>query len=393
MEEKTGEIKKILEDASNPASLFSDLMGKIKEAKSLFEKKDFDGAIGQSRDSLDLIQASRNKFLSISMGYSITASTELISQISKSGVPIKEAEDLISKVTEHLLSEDFEKAHEGIGNLLEIINKLKEKQVASSKKIIDSFKKLIEEVKGIEADTSEAEAILKKAEGALNGKNYVEVADLVKQGKESAEKVRETRIQTIKDALAKTRSLIDESKSIGVDVSKPDKLYKEADEAFKSKDFKKCFELNEEAAKTAAELEEAQIKKVMEVQERRKTREKEAGTKAEAGTGKEVQKAAAAKAQEEIKAEAGIVSRGFDMEEAPAEEEEDDGPGLPEMKVISPDTGTAKPAAAKPAQPGAKPAPQAGNQAVMCSTCGSIMRYIEQYSRNWCDQCQKYADT
>jgi len=389
MEDKKADIKKVLEGAGDPTGIFSDLSGKLKEAKSLFEKKDFDAAIAQSRDSLDLIQTCRKKFLSISMGYSVTGSTELISQISKTGVSTKEAEGMVKEVTEHVLGEDFEKAHEGIGKLLEIIKTLKEKQVAASKKLIDNLKKLIEDVKGIEADTSEADSILAKAESAFNAKNYVETAELVEKATESAEKKREERIQTVKEALSKTRSLIDESKSIGVDISKPNKLFKEAEEAFQNKDYTKCFELNTETEKVVSELEEAQIQKVMEVQKRKQTREqdgpaKEAGEKAPEE--EETEEEAATDTESESEDE-GIISRRFEIEDAAAEEEdeeEDDEAGMPEMKVISGDTGTEGTDAEQPASQ--------GKQAVMCSSCGSIMRYIEQYSRYWCDQCQKYAE-
>ncbi len=335
-----GEILKTISDKSTIENLFSEPSRLLQDLRNSYESGDYTQAIEKGRQTLGLLNEHREKFEKVGLAFSIAAADAWLSNFREAGVNIRETEELLTESKSNFSKGDFTKTDKALEEVTKRISKLQSEQVNVARKNLETTRQFIENIKIIGANVTDAENILSQAIAAFEDHNYVYVARLSSEAKENAKVARKNRIQAISEALLITRSLIDETKSVGVDITEPEKIYNRAKAAFDADDYKKCQELNREAEQLALELQDAQIAKVMQLKSRREA-QPVAGT---------------------------MVSP---VEQQPQA-------GYPAQQVYPAST------------TGYGAQPQASGEG-QCRNCGSQMRYIEKYNRFWCNQCRMYG--
>jgi hypothetical protein len=328
------EITKLVSDKEAVNTIFNDPTNLLKDLMDSYGNKNFANTLDNGGKVLSMMDEPTQKFIKAGMAFSISAAVEWVSNLAEVGVDVSEVQGLVSEAKEQFLSEKFSDADKTISKVKDIIPNLEAEQTDAANVSISSTEELVEEAKNIGATVHGAERALQQAKNALEAENFLEVARFAKTARESAENAKEQRIKTISDALIFTSSVIDESRDVGVDTSEPDKLYDRAKTAFEMEDYKKCSELNKEAEDLALKLQDEHIQKVIQLKEKR----------------------------------ASIIEKRATLETAPQAAGETG--AVAEGRVIPP--------------PGEKPED-------ICPFCSSHMRYIEKYSRFWCNSCQKYA--
>ncbi len=327
------EITKLVDDKEAVNTIFNGPTGLLKDLMDSYGNRSYASTLENGGKVLSMMEEPTKEFIKAGMAFSISAAAEWVSNLAEVGVDVSEVEGLVSEAREQFIGEKFSDVDQTISKVKNIIPNLEAEQSDAANISISSTEQLVEEAKDIGAAVHSAERALQQAKNALEAENFLEVARFAKEAKESAENAKEQRIKTISDALIFTRSVIDESRDVGVDTSEPDSLYERAKTAFDRGDYKKCSELNREAEDMALKLQDEHIQKVMQLKEKRAS----------------VLEQRAALEEEQQAAEEGAV------EAAPS---------------ITPS--------------GEKPED-------ICPLCGSQMRFIEKYSRYWCNSCQKYA--
>lgn len=273
--ENQDEITKLLRDMEAINTVFNEPTNLLKDLMDSFGKKSYKNTLENGSKVLDMMDEPTQKFIKLGMAFSISAAGQWVSTFGKVGVDISKAEDLLSEAREQFLGGNFPKVNETIHEVRNMIPQFEEQQKEAVKDGISSTERLIEEAKIVGASVENAERSLQQAKTASEIENYLEVARQVKEAKESAEKARQKRIQSVSDALLFTRSVIDESRGVGVDISEPEAIYKEAKAAFGEGNFQKCSELTKKAEEIALKLQDEQILKVMELKEKRASMEVE----------------------------------------------------------------------------------------------------------------------
>lgn len=267
--ENQDEITKLLRDTEAINTMFNEPANLLKDMMDSFGNRSYANTLENGTKVLGMMDEPTQKFIKLGMAFSISAATQWVSTLGEVGVDISEAEELLSKAREQFLGGDFPKVNETIGEVKDMIPDLKAEQKEAALEGISSTERLIDEARNVGAVVDNAERNLEQAKNFLEEENYPEVARLVKGAKESAEKARQQRIQSVSDALLFTRSVIDESKGVGVDTSEPEAIYKEAKNAFGEGDFQKCSDLTKEAEEMALKLQDEHIQKVLELKEKR----------------------------------------------------------------------------------------------------------------------------
>jgi hypothetical protein len=267
--ENQDEIKKLLGDAEAISTIFNEPTNLLKDLMDSFGNKSYANTLNNGSKVLGMLNEPTEQFIKLGMAFSISAAGQWVSTFGEIGVDISKAEDLLSKAREQFFEGDFPKVNKTIGDVRDMIPQLKEEQKQAAEDGISATERLIEEAKNVGANIENAERDLKQAKNFLEVENYLEVGRLTKEAKEAAENARRQRIQSVSDALLFTRSVIDESKEVGVDTSEPEALYREAKAAFGEGDFQKCTELTKEAEEKALNLQDEHIEKVLELKEKR----------------------------------------------------------------------------------------------------------------------------
>ena len=273
--ENQNEITKLLGDMEAINAVFNEPTNLLKDLMHSFGNKSYKNTLENGSKVLDMMDEPTQKFIKLGMAFSISAAGQWVSTFGEVGVDISKAEGLLSEAREQFLGGDFPKVNETIHEVRNLIPQFENEQKEAVKDGISSTERLIEEARKVGASIETAERSLQQAKSASEIENYLEVARHVKDAKESAEKARQKRIQSVSDALLFTRSVIDESRGVGVDISEPEAIYKEAKAAFGEGDFQKCSELTKKAEEIALKLQDAQIQRVLELKEKRASIEAE----------------------------------------------------------------------------------------------------------------------
>ncbi|UCG70701.1 MAG: hypothetical protein JSV09_06715 [Thermoplasmata archaeon] len=267
--ENQDEISKLVGDKETINTIFNEPVNLLNDLMDTFSNKSYATTLRNGRRVLDILNEPTQQYIKVGIAFSISAATEWVTTLGEVGVDISRAEELISEAREKFSQSDFSSADETIGKVLDMIPDLESEQKEAALEGISSTERLIEEVKNVGAGVENAERDLQQAKNFFDVGNYPEVSRLTKEAKDSAEEARQRRIQTVSDALLFTKSVIDESKDVGVNIKESEDIYNEAKAAFADGEFQKCSELVKEAEERALQLQDEHIQKVMELKERR----------------------------------------------------------------------------------------------------------------------------
>lgn len=273
--EHEDEITKLVEDMEIINTIFNEPEDLLKGMTESFENKSYSNILESSKDILTLLEEPTKKFVRIGMAFSISSAAKWVSPMGDVGVDISSVQELINKAKEHFNEGDYNSVNETIDQVREMIPELEEQQISLAGDYVSSTEKLINEVEESGANVDSSKRSLAQAKSALEVKRYQDVLNHAREAKEAAEIARDSRVQTVSDALLFTRSVIEESRGVGVDISEPDKLYKEAKSAFAKGEYDKCSKLTKEAEEKALKLQDDHIQKVLELKEKREALEKD----------------------------------------------------------------------------------------------------------------------
>jgi hypothetical protein len=263
------EISKLLGDTEAINTLFNEPTNLLKDLMVSLDNKSYANTLENGTKVLDIMNEPTEHFIKLGMAFSISAAAQWVSEFEQVGVDISKAEELLSKAKEQFLGGDYPKLNETISEVKDMIPQYEKEQKQAAEEGISSAERLIQQARGVGANVENAERYIEQAKNFFEVENYGEVGRLAKEAKESAENARRKRIQSVSDGLLFTRSVIDESKGVGVDISEPEALYKEAKTAFGIGDFQKCSELTKQAEEIALRLQDEHIEKVLELKEKR----------------------------------------------------------------------------------------------------------------------------
>ncbi len=275
--EHEDEISKLVEDKEKISTIFNTPEDLLKDMTESFQNESYTKILESSKDILSLLEEPSKQFVKIGMAFSISSAAKWVSPMGEVGVDISRAEELINKAKEQFSDGDYHSVDETIAQVRDMIPKLEEEQKNMAGDYILSTEILIEEVEKTGANVEAAKRLLAQAKSALESENYQEVLKFTLDAKQTAESAKDSRIQTISDGLLFTRSVIEESKNVGVDISEPEALYREAKSAYAKGEYEKCSKLTKEAEEKALKLQDEHIQKVLELKEKREAiqREKE----------------------------------------------------------------------------------------------------------------------
>jgi Zn finger protein HypA/HybF involved in hydrogenase expression len=273
--ETKDEISRLAKNPDILDSIFNEPTTLLKEMFEDFENNSFTSTLEESKDIFKIIEEPTERFVRMGVALSISAAAQWATVLDEIGVDIGEIEGLINQARKQFNTDEFSDAGETIEKLRQMIPDLEEEEKDIAWKSVTTTEEILKNSEGIGASLAEAERALEQAKNLYEVGNYLQVARLTKEAAEAAEGAKDKRIQTTSDALLFTRSVIEESKDIGVDVTEPEAIYKVAKKAYAQGDYAQAAELNAEAEEIALKLQDEHLKKVMELKEKREIMLKE----------------------------------------------------------------------------------------------------------------------
>jgi hypothetical protein len=279
-EDSENELSDIIGDPESLNSIFSKPLDLLKDLLHSYGSKNYATTLEKGRMTLDMMDEPSKQFVKAGMAFSISAALEWVLSLGGVGVDVSKAEALLSKARDHFSKEDYDKTSKTLTDIEAMMRELEVLQVEVAQAKLTETEELVAEVRNIGAIVHNAEIALQKAKTSFDTENYTQVARLTSEATEAAEKAREQRIQTISDSITFTRSIIDESKEIGVNVKEPNKLHNDAKKAFDSEEYVKASELTKKAEELSLQLQDEHIKKVMALKDKMEVMKKEAAERA-----------------------------------------------------------------------------------------------------------------
>ncbi len=273
--EKVDEISKLTQNTDALATIFSEPTTLLKEMFDSFENKSYTIALEDGKKVLEIMESPMKEYMKMDMAVSISAAARWSSSLKEVGVDISQIEELIAQARENFASHDFKEVNENIEKVREMIPDLEEAQKDIARNRITTTEEIIEGARGTGASLTKAERALEQARNFLDVGNYTQVARLTEEAQDEANASKKQRVQTTSDALLFTRSIIEESRDIGVNIKEPEALFKKAKKAFGKGDFAESAELNTQAEDLALKLQDEHMDKVMQLRQKRENQKKE----------------------------------------------------------------------------------------------------------------------
>lgn len=269
--ENVDEISKLTKNTGALETIFSEPTTLLKEMFDSFENKSYTIALEDGKKVLEIMESPMQEYMKMGMAVSISAAAKWSSSLGDVGVDTGQIEELIAQAKNHFASRDFKKVNENIEKIREMIPDLEEAQKEIAQNKITATEGILEEAKGTGASLTRAERALKQAKNFFEVGNYAQVARLTEEAQEEASSSKKQRVQTTSDALLFTRSIIEESKDIGVDTKEPEAIFKKAKKAFGRGDFVESAELNKQAEELALKLQDEHMEKVLQLKKKRES--------------------------------------------------------------------------------------------------------------------------
>jgi uncharacterized phage infection (PIP) family protein YhgE/DNA-directed RNA polymerase subunit RPC12/RpoP len=268
-EEYFGEVEKVLKEYKSQGGIFNEANELLAKMQSNFGEGNLEDTISRGVAGSGLIEDLTIRFEMVRKAYVIFAFRQLIADVKASGIDVGDVEELVLKAAEHF---HMGRAEELDGVLEEISEKAKDLQTEQAKKLkelIDEVEEFIDESRDLGVESEEARDLLRKARENFEAKTFKKVAYYSSKAKNSAVEAREDRIKGISDSLLFVKTILEDTREIGADVSEVEKLYEEAQEAFEDNKYMKCKTLIKEVEQTALEIQDNQIKKAMSLKKKR----------------------------------------------------------------------------------------------------------------------------
>jgi len=272
-EKYLAEVETILKDFKNQSQIFEKGNDLLKKMQSNFSEGNLEGTISDGIAGSGMIEDMTNRFEKVRKAFIIYAFRQLIADVKDSGIDISEAETLVLNAVEHFHKgedKDLESVLKEIANKAEDLQK---EQAKRMKELISTVDEFLNQTKDLDVDINEAKKLLSKAKDAFDSDKLKKVSYFATKAKKAAEDARKDLIQGISDSLLLLRTVLDDAKDIGADVTEAEKLYSQAKTAFDGGNYEDCKTMIKEAEQLALQLQDAQIQKAIELSRRREGEE------------------------------------------------------------------------------------------------------------------------
>jgi hypothetical protein len=276
-----GEVEKILKEYKREGTIFNEANELLSKMQSNFGEGNLEDTIARGVTGSGLIEDLAIRFEMVRKAYVIFAFRQLIADVKASGIDVGDVEELVLKAAEHFHLGETEELDGVLEGISEKAKELQNEQAKKLKELIDEVDEFIDQSRELGVESEEARDLLRKAEEAFESKTFKKVAYYASKAQKSAETAREERIKGISDALLFVKTILEDTREIGADVSEVEKLYDEAQEAFKTDKYMKCKTLIKEVEQTALEIQDNQIKKAMQLRKKREPEEEVVEVEAE----------------------------------------------------------------------------------------------------------------
>jgi DNA-directed RNA polymerase subunit RPC12/RpoP len=275
-EEYFGEVEKVLKDYKSDGTLFEEGSDLLKKMQSNFREGNLENTISRGVSGAGLIEDLSIRFEMVRRAYVIYAFRQLIADVKDSGIDVGDVEEFVLSAAEHFHAGETEELDGVLEDISKRAKELQSVQAEKLKEMIADVEEFIDQSRDLGVESEEARDLLHKAEAAFESKTYKKVGYYASKAKKSAETAREDRIRGISDALLFVKTILEDTREIGADVSEVEELYEDAKVAFEDKKYMKCKTLIKEVEQTALERQDAQIKKAMQLRKRREPDEVDA---------------------------------------------------------------------------------------------------------------------
>lgn len=267
------EIEKILKDFKSRGPIFDKANELLEKMQSNFSEGNLEGTISDGVAGSGIIEDMTNSFEKVRKAFIIYAFRQLIGDVKESGIDIGEAETLVLKAADHFIKGEDKDLEVVLQEIAAKTENLQKEQAKKIKELISSVEEFIDQTKDLGADTNEAREFFRKAEEAFDSKIFKKVSYFAAKAKKATEDARKDRIQGLSDSLLFVKTILDDAKDIGADVAEAEELYSKAKTAFEEENYGECKTLIKEAEQLALQLQDAQIRKALELRRRREPEE------------------------------------------------------------------------------------------------------------------------
>ncbi len=235
------EVKNLGANVSQAQEMFT-------KAKAALEKKEYPLAIEHSNEAQEITKESRITYMKDETEKNQKVATALAEKLKVKGKDVAELEKVLTQVAQNVEEEEvaaaFELAKEAKVIAARFRDDFKKGTVGT---ILEDCNRYLKDLEEFGVDTSDIVVKLQPVETLITKKKFPEAQYIAKEAKEIL-KDRYTKHyhSLLTEKLKATREYLEEM-SDKVDISRPQVLLKEAEEALKENDFEKCEELNKSA--------------------------------------------------------------------------------------------------------------------------------------------------
>ncbi|UCG68287.1 MAG: hypothetical protein JSV09_10750 [Thermoplasmata archaeon] len=230
----------------------SDAELQLKKTVIYLNNGQFDNALSSAQKTAEKAEGLCNTKISDML----TTAYSMIIEAKKIGLDVLTVEVLYQKAEEALELKRFEKAARYAAQSLDEIEEIRDESQRTAN-IIHLAGNYIQEAENIKADVTEAKKLLEKAFSELKNNEYISSIELGKKCIRLAKKAKE---QKVTESISLFQSIIDKSKSEGMEVSKAERVLDEAKIALEDEDYKEALRL---AMLSESEVEKVDLQKKM----------------------------------------------------------------------------------------------------------------------------------
>ncbi len=270
-EEHFGEVEKVLKEFKSQKPIFERVDSLLKEIQQNFEEGNLEGTITKGVEGSGLIEETIDQFEKVRRAYVIYAFRQLIGDVRDCGIDIGEVEQLANQAALHFFLDEKEELDAALEKIANQAESLTVEQAKKMKELITSVEEFIDETRDLGANIKEAKELFSQAQEAFSSNTFKKMSYYATMAKKAAEDARKDRIQSISDSLIFVRSILDDARDIGADVTEAEKIYSKAESAFSEEKYVESKALIKEAEQLALELQDAQIQKAMRLRRRRES--------------------------------------------------------------------------------------------------------------------------
>jgi DNA-directed RNA polymerase subunit RPC12/RpoP len=264
-----GEVEKVLKDFKNKGAIFAKANERLNSMQGNFQEGNFGGTISLGIKSSGLINDISERYENVRRAFIIISFRQLLADVKESGIDIGEAESLVASASESFHNHETEDLDGILQEIAEKSEFLQKEQLKNIKDAIYAVEEFIAQARELGADVKKARDLLRNAEDAFDAKKFKKVHQFLDKARQAAEEARRDRIQGLSDSLLFVKTILDDARDIGADVSEADELYTKAKAAFDEEDYGECKVLVKEVEQLALKLQDNQIKKAMNLRLRR----------------------------------------------------------------------------------------------------------------------------